>query len=54
MLTFMAQVWKGKEIINFYTIPEYEMWLEETPNSHKWEHKYFKVRAFSNHLQGCA
>lgn len=19
------------------------MWLEETPNSHKWQHKYYKV-----------
>ena len=19
------------------------MWLEETPDSHKWQHKYFKV-----------
>ncbi|RPD70799.1 type II DNA topoisomerase [Lentinus tigrinus ALCF2SS1-7] len=41
-ITPVVRVWKGKEIINFYTIPEYEMWLEETPNSHKWEHKYFK------------
>ncbi|KAM5542176.1 hypothetical protein V8D89_004049 [Ganoderma adspersum] len=41
-ITPVVRVWKGKEVINFYTIPEYEQWLEETPNSHKWEHKYFK------------
>ncbi|KAI0771045.1 type II DNA topoisomerase [Trametes elegans] len=41
-ITPVVRVWKGKQIINFYTIPEYEMWLEETPDSHKWEHKYYK------------
>ncbi|KAI0668658.1 type II DNA topoisomerase [Trametes maxima] len=41
-ITPVVRVWKGKQIINFYTIPEYEIWLEETPDSHKWEHKYFK------------
>ena len=30
-------------MINFYTIPEYEMWLEATPDSNKWQHKYYKV-----------
>lgn len=43
MLIEYAQVWKGKEVINFYTIPEYEMWLEATPDSNKWNHKYYKV-----------
>ncbi|KAI0757603.1 type II DNA topoisomerase [Daedaleopsis nitida] len=43
-ITPVVRVWKGKNVINFYTIPEYEMWLEETPDSHKWEHKYFKAR----------
>ncbi|EIW65215.1 type II DNA topoisomerase [Trametes versicolor FP-101664 SS1] len=41
-ITPVVRVWKGKTIINFYTIPEYEMWLEDTPDSHKWEHKYYK------------
>ncbi|KAI0358820.1 type II DNA topoisomerase [Trametes cingulata] len=41
-ITPVVRVWKGKQVINFYTIPEYEMWLEETPDSHKWEHKYYK------------
>ncbi|KAI0328009.1 type II DNA topoisomerase [Cubamyces sp. BRFM 1775] len=41
-ITPVVRVWKGKEIINFYTIPEYEMWLEATPDSNKWQHKYYK------------
>ncbi|CDO71762.1 hypothetical protein BN946_scf184920.g46 [Trametes cinnabarina] len=41
-ITPVVRVWKGKQVINFYTIPEYEMWLEATPDSNKWEHKYFK------------
>ena len=34
---------KGKEKKNFFTIPEYEQWLENTPDSHKWKSKYYKV-----------
>ncbi|TBU56240.1 type II DNA topoisomerase [Dichomitus squalens] len=41
-ITPVVRVWKGKQVINFYTIPEYEMWLEQTPDSHKWQHKYYK------------
>ncbi|KAI8983247.1 type II DNA topoisomerase [Trametes punicea] len=41
-ITPVVRVWKGRQVINFYTIPEYEMWLEATPDSNKWEHKYFK------------
>ncbi|KAJ8497151.1 hypothetical protein ONZ51_g645 [Trametes cubensis] len=41
-ITPVVRVWKGKEVINFYTIPEYEMWLEATPDSNKWQHKYYK------------
>jgi DNA topoisomerase-2 len=35
----LAQVTKGKQRINlnFFTIPEYEQWLEQTPDAHKWD-----------------
>jgi DNA topoisomerase-2 len=38
-----AQVTKGKQRIDFFTIPEYEQWLEQTPDAHKWDSKYYKV-----------
>jgi len=38
-----AQVSKGKQRIDFFTIPEYEQWLENTPDAHKWDSKYYKV-----------
>jgi hypothetical protein len=38
------QVTKGKQRIDFFTIPEYEQWLEDTPDAHKWDSKYYKVR----------
>jgi DNA topoisomerase-2 len=38
-----AQVTKGKQRIDFFTIPEYELWLEETPDAHRWDSKYYKV-----------
>ena len=38
-----AQVTRGKQRIDFFTIPEYEQWLEETPDAHKWDSKYYKV-----------
>ncbi|OBZ80095.1 DNA topoisomerase 2 [Grifola frondosa] len=41
-VTPVVRVWKGKEKINFYTIPEYERWKAETPNSQKWDFKYYK------------
>ncbi|KAI9430165.1 DNA topoisomerase [Lactarius indigo] len=33
---------KGKQRIDFFTIPEYEQWLEQTPDAHKWDSKYYK------------
>jgi DNA topoisomerase II len=39
----LAQVTKGKQRIDFFTIPEYEQWLEQTPDAHKWDSKYYKV-----------
>ena len=43
-----AQVTKGKQRIDFFTIPEYEQWLEETPDAHKWDSKYYKVSYLSH------
>jgi C-terminal associated domain of TOPRIM len=42
------QVFKGEQVINFYTIPEYEQWLESTPGTNRWFHKYYK--ACNSHL----
>ena len=39
-----VQVTKGKQRKDFFTIPEYEQWLEQTPDAHKWDSKYYKVR----------
>lgn len=41
-VTPIVKVWKGKEKKTFFTIPEYEQWLESTPNSHLWDSKYYK------------
>ena len=38
-----SQVKKGTQRRDFFTIPEYEQWSEETPGSDKWEVKYYKV-----------
>lgn len=43
-VTPIVRVTKGNQKINFFTIPEYENWLEETSDSHKWKSKYYKVR----------
>lgn len=42
------QVTKGKQRIDFFTIPEYEQWLEATPDAHKWDSKYYKVSGLSH------
>ncbi|KAI0056765.1 type II DNA topoisomerase [Artomyces pyxidatus] len=41
-VTPIVRVTKGKQRIDFFTIPEYEQWLEETPDAHKWDSKYYK------------
>ena len=42
-VTPIVRVTKGNQKINFFTIPEYERWLEQTPDAHKWKSKYYKV-----------
>jgi DNA topoisomerase-2 len=39
-----VKVTKGKQQRDFFTIPEYEQWLEDTPGAKKWDSKYFKAR----------
>ncbi|KAN0123255.1 DNA topoisomerase, type IIA-like domain containing protein [Russula decolorans] len=41
-VTPIVRVTRGKQRIDFFTIPEYEQWLEETHDSHKWDSKYYK------------
>ncbi|KIM47986.1 hypothetical protein M413DRAFT_22556 [Hebeloma cylindrosporum] len=41
-VTPIVRVTKGKQKRNFFTLPEYEQWLEETPDAKKWVSKYFK------------
>ncbi|KAH9037042.1 DNA topoisomerase [Lactarius hengduanensis] len=41
-VTPIVRVTKGKQRIDFFTIPEYEQWLEQTPDAHKWDSKYYK------------
>ncbi|KAG2023227.1 DNA topoisomerase II [Coprinopsis cinerea AmutBmut pab1-1] len=41
-VTPIVRVKKGNKVKDFFTIPEYEQWLEETPDARKWESKYYK------------
>ncbi|KAJ7151616.1 DNA topoisomerase II [Mycena filopes] len=41
-VTPIVRVTKGATKKDFFTLPEYEQWSEETPNSSKWDVKYYK------------
>ncbi|KAF7986171.1 hypothetical protein HWV62_38564 [Athelia sp. TMB] len=41
-VTPIVRVKKGKQVKDFFTIPEYEQWVEDTPDSHRWDAKYYK------------
>ncbi|KAH6917161.1 DNA topoisomerase II [Coprinopsis sp. MPI-PUGE-AT-0042] len=41
-VTPIVRVKKGNKVKDFFTIPEYEQWLEDTPDARKWESKYYK------------
>ncbi|EJD04491.1 DNA topoisomerase II [Fomitiporia mediterranea MF3/22] len=41
-VTPIVRVTKGKQRIDFFTLPEFEKWQAETPDSHKWSSKYYK------------
>ncbi|TFY75740.1 hypothetical protein EWM64_g8272 [Hericium alpestre] len=36
-VTPIVRVTKGKQRIDFFTIPEYEQWIEQTPDAYKWD-----------------
>ena len=42
--------YKGQTKVNLFTTSEYEQWLEETPDTHKWDSKYYKVRNFPSEV----
>lgn len=42
LLTPIVKVRRGKQVKNFYTLPEYEQWLQNTNSSHLWKAKYYK------------
>lgn len=45
LLTPIVKVWKGKnkeKAINFYTLTEYNNWLEKNSNGRGYKHKYYK------------
>lgn len=39
------QAKKGKQVLSFYTMPEYEAWKEEIGSTSGWDIKYYKVGA---------
>ncbi|KAI3643553.1 hypothetical protein MP228_013108 [Amoeboaphelidium protococcarum] len=41
-ITPIVKATKGKNSVTFYTIPEYEQWLEETDGAVGWNIKYYK------------
>ncbi|KIM84751.1 hypothetical protein PILCRDRAFT_780689 [Piloderma croceum F 1598] len=41
-VTPIVRVRKGKQVKDFFTIPEYEQWLEDVPDARKWDAKYYK------------
>ena len=47
LLTPIVKVSKGKQVINFYTIPDYDKWLEDNNDGKGWKSKYYKGLATS-------
>ncbi|KAI5885142.1 type II DNA topoisomerase [Schizophyllum commune H4-8] len=41
-ITPIVRVTKGNQRKDFFTLPEYERWLETTPDARKWSAKYYK------------
>ncbi|CAK5279846.1 unnamed protein product [Mycena citricolor] len=41
-VTPIVRVKKGKQWKDFFTLPEYYQWLEDTPDATKWDPKYYK------------
>ena len=53
-ITPIVRVTKGNHRKDFFTIPEYEKWLEETPDARKWHSKYYKVSKLIISSQLCS
>jgi len=43
-ITPIVRVWKGKQEISFFTMPQYEEWKGQNSDGKGWESKYYKVR----------
>ena len=41
-ITPIVRVSKGKNVISFYSLPEFEEWKKETRDAHTWKVKYYK------------
>lgn len=41
-VTPIVRITKGKQRRDFFTIPEFEQWLEDTPDARKWTSRYYK------------
>ena len=41
-ITPIVRCTKGKQVLNFFTVPEYEIWKEQNNNGAGWTVKYFK------------
>ncbi|KAK0097853.1 hypothetical protein PV326_013248 [Microctonus aethiopoides] len=41
-ITPIVKVWKGREKLSFYSLPEFQEWKDSTDDWHLWETKYFK------------
>lgn len=42
-ILLIVQAKKGKQVLAFYTMPEYENWRESLPSLAGWDIKYYKV-----------
>ena len=40
--TPIVRVWNKQDVINFYSMKDYEDWSNMTPGYEKWKHKYYK------------
>lgn len=45
-ITPIVKVWRGKQELTFYTIPQYEEWKEANNEGRGWESKYYKVSIY--------
>ncbi|KAF9258616.1 DNA topoisomerase II [Marasmius fiardii PR-910] len=51
-VTPIVRVTKGSQRKDFFTIPEFEQWVESTPDSHRWTAKYYKGLGTSDDKDG--